>query len=153
MANTSEVAEAANRFTSKDEPSLELLVGMVQKAIDANPALKDQVYVEPKYEANIMGPMDDVRNLGKRILKVWNTQLHALVCGNQAENKKDRQAILGALSLGETAVIGAVAGALIGLAVPAPLAAALAPLIVKKFIWPAKDELCEAWLEAIAKNP
>lgn len=56
---------------------------------------------------------------------------------------------LTSLNLGEAAVIAAVAGALIGLGVGAAIAAPLAPLIVRRFIWPAKDELCVAWGESI----
>ncbi len=152
MANVSDVKQAATRLATKDEAALELLVGMVSQAIEKNPGLKGQPYVELKYDATVMGPLDDVRSLGRKILKVWNKQLHGLVCGKNPDQQADRSSILNALSLGETAVTGAVAAALIGLAVPAPLAAALAPLIVKRFIWPAKDELCQAWSEAIARS-
>jgi len=38
---------------------------------------------------------------------------------------------------------------LLTLGVYAAIAAALAPLIVKRFIWPAKDELCAAWGEGV----
>jgi hypothetical protein len=71
------------------------------------------------------------------------------VCGGKGNDKADREKILGALRLDEAAVIAAVAAALIAMAVPAPIAAAAAPLIVKKFIWPARDELCDAWGEAL----
>ncbi|SRR6266481_444461 len=144
-----EVEREAKRLANKDEKALELLVGMQAQAIDKDPSLAEQVSLEPQYDEATMGFLDDVRALGRRILKRWNRELNKLVCGTDNASEKDRNAILGALSLGETAVIAAVAAALLGLGVPAPLAAALAPLIVKKFIWPAKDELCEAWSEAI----
>src|SRR5258708_17469859 len=149
MPDISAVVKEAQRLESKDEASLELLVGLRAKAIEKNPALKDTVDLEPKYDGTTMGALDDVKALGRRILKRWNKELHGLVCENKTADQKDRKAILDALNLGQAAVIGAVAGALIGLAVPAPIAAALAPLIVKKFIWPAKDELCAAWVEGI----
>ena len=149
MPDISAVVKEAQRLESKDEASLELLVGLRAKAIEKNPALKDTVDLEPKYDGTTMGALDDVKALGRRILKRWNKELHGLVCENKTADQKDRKAILDALNLGQAAVIGAVAGALIGLAVPAPIAAALAPLIVKKFIWPAKDELCAAWGEGI----
>jgi len=144
-----EVEREAKRLANKDEKALELLVGMQAQAIDKEPSLAEQVSLEPKYDEATMGFLDDVRALGRRILKRWNRELNKLVCGTDSASEKDRNAILGALSMGETAVIAAVAAALLGLGVPAPIAAALAPLIVKKFIWPAKDELCEAWSEAI----
>jgi hypothetical protein len=57
--------------------------------------------------------------------------------GDQAERDK----LLNASNLGETATIGVVAGALMTFGVPAPIAAAATALIVKRFIWPARDEL------------
>lgn len=57
---------------------------------------------------------------------------------------------LTSLNLGEgAAVIATLAGASIGLGVGAAIAALLAPLIGRRFIWPAKDELCVAWGESI----
>jgi hypothetical protein len=44
-------------------------------------------------------------------------------------------------------VLAAVASALLTLGAPAAIAAAVTPLIVKRFIWPAEDELCAAWDE------
>ncbi len=144
-----EVRREAQRLAKKDEKALELLVGMQAKAIEKEPGLAKSISLEPQYDEATMGFLDDVRALGRRILKRWNRELNKLVCGTDSGSEKDRKAILDALDIGETAVIGAVATALVGLGVPLPIAAALAALIVKKFIWPAKDELCAAWSEAI----
>jgi hypothetical protein len=149
MPDISAVVNEARRLESRDEAALELLVGLRAKAIEKNPALTDTVDLEPKYDGATMGALDDIKALGRRILKRWNKELHGLVCENKAADQKDRKAILDSLSLGQAAVVAAVAGALITLTVPAPIAAALAPLIVKRFIWPAKDELCTAWGEGI----
>ena len=150
MANVNEIVEAAKRLhDQKDEAGLELLIGMRTMAIEKNPALGDNIEFEPVYSAQTMGMLDDVKALGKRILSRWNKELYSLVCVNEDDDQKDRRAILGALNLGEAAVIGAVATALLTLGVAAAIAAALAPLIVKRFIWPAKDELCQAWGEGV----
>lgn len=149
MATESEVIDAANIHARKDEASLEVLLGMIEKEIERDPAAKETAFLEPKYEGTAMGPLDDLKRLGLRILKRWNKELNQLVCGGKSDDSKDRQAILNSLGLGEAAMIAAVAGALLSLGVFAPLAAAMAPLIVKRFIAPAKDELCEAWGEAI----
>jgi hypothetical protein len=150
MADISAVTTAAQDLASKDEESLVMLIGMLEGEIKKNPAIAQDPYYQPKYDGNTMGLMDDVKRPGRRVLNRWNKELHGLVCGGKTGDQKDRDAILSALNLGEVAVIGAVAAALMGLAVPAPIAAALAPLIVRKFIWPAKDELCTAWGEGIA---
>jgi len=138
MPDVTEVVSEANRLATKDEAALELLLGMREKAIEENPQLREDLYFEPKYDGRLMGPLEDIRGLGRRILNRWNKQLYGLVCGKGGENEKERDAILGALNIGETAVIGAVAAALLALGVPPPIAAPLAPLIVKMFVWPAK---------------
>ncbi len=150
MPDVKAIVAAAQRLSEqKDDAALELLVGMRQRAIDKNPALADSPDFEPRYEAETMGALDDLRALGRRILNRWNRELHAAVCGKKSEDEKQRKAVLDSLNLGEAAVIAAVAGALLALQVPAALAAALAPLIVKRFIWPARDELCAAWGESL----
>lgn len=150
MTNVEDVVNAAERLhDQKDEAGLELLIGMRTKAIEQNPALRDNIEFEPAYEDQTMGALDDIRGLGKRILNRWNKELYTLVCVHEDDDQKARRAILGALNLGEAAVIGAVATALLTLGVAAAIAAALAPLIVKRFIWPAKDELCQAWGEGV----
>jgi hypothetical protein len=78
------------------------------------------------------------------------------VCGKKvggaaasAEDKKMRDDLLKALNLSDAAVIAAVVTALIALGAPAAVATPVAPYLVKKFIMPAKDELCDAWGEAM----
>lgn len=150
MSDVNEVVAAAKRLhEEKDDVALEVLIGMREKVIAQNPGLKDDVNLEVQYEEKLLGPLDDIKRLGKRILRRWNKELFGVVCGNKGKDPKDREAVLSSLNLGEAAVIAAVAGALISLGVGGALAAPLAPLIVRKFIWPAKDELCVAWGEAI----
>ena len=57
--------------------------------------------------------------------------------------------LLGALNLNEAALIAGVVPGLMFLGAPAAIAAVVAPIIVRKFIIPAKDELCDAWGEAM----
>src|ERR1035437_7655978 len=144
------VIEAAERLRrEKDDVALELLVGMRERAIEQNPALIDNVDFEPRYEAETMGALDDLKALGRRILNRWNRELYGVVCGNVGDDQNARKAVLDSLNLSEAAVIAAVASALLSLGVAAAIAAALAPLIVRRFIWPAKDELCGAWGESL----
>jgi len=152
MIDKNTVAAAAQRLSSRDEASLEMLVALRQRALERDPALSDNVDFEPKYDSNTMGALDDIKALGRRIVKRWNKELCGMICGNSGGYEKDRAAVLESLNIGEAAVIAAVASALLSLGVVAALAAALAPLIVKRFIWPAKDELCAAWTEAIKRS-
>jgi hypothetical protein len=67
----------------------------------------------------------------------------------KTEDQELSKKVFAALSLDEAALIAAIAPALLWIGAPAAIAAAVAPLIVKKFIVPAKEELCAAWEEAI----
>jgi len=146
-----EVVAAANKLNQQkqDDEALLVLIGMREKAISAEPARKDDPNLEVVYEGSTMGPLDDLKRLGKRVASRWNKELFAIVCGPDNKDSEEREQLLNSLNLGEAAVIAAVAGALIGLGVGAAIAAPLAPLIVRRFIWPAKDELCVAWRESI----
>lgn len=150
MSDINAVVDAAKRLHArKDEVGLELLIGMRAKVIEQNPALNDNVDFEPKYHAETMGALDDIKALGRRILNRWNRELYGVVCGNKGNDRKDRKAVIDSLNVGEVAVIAAVASTLLSLGVAAAIAAPLAPLIVKRFIWPAKDELCDTWGEEL----
>jgi hypothetical protein len=150
MLDVTVVVEAANRlYERRDDSALELLIGMREKAIENNPALADKVDLEPKYEVETMGALDDIRALGKRIVNRWNRELCGVVCGAKTDDQKSREAILKSLNLSEIAVIATVTSALLSLGVTAAIAAALSPIVVRKFIWPAKDELCAAWTESL----
>lgn len=151
MSDLNEVVAAANELNQQkqDDEALLVLIGMRTQAISAEPARIDDPHLDVVYEGTTMGPLDDLKRLGKRVANRWNKELFAIVCGNESKDSKEREVLLNSLNLGEAAVIAAVAGALIGLGVGAAIAAPLAPLIVRRFIWPAKDELCVAWRESI----
>jgi hypothetical protein len=148
MAKENDVIKAAKKFSAKDEAALELLLGKQAKAIEKEPDLAKDPNLDPPYDGTQMGLVDDVKSLGRRIAVRWSKELYNVVCGR--DNDATAQEILGSLNINEAAVIAAVAAALLAIGAPPPIAAAAAPLIVKKFIWPAKDELCDAWGEAIA---
>ena len=153
MPNISAVVTTARRLNEqKEDEALYVLIGMREKAVANEPALKDDPDLEVVYAEPTMGPLDDIKRLGKRITNRWNKELYTIVCGNADKDAEVRESLLNSLSLSEAAVIAAVATALIGLGVGAAIAAPLAPLLVRRFIWPAKDELCEAWGEAIEKD-
>lgn len=150
MTDTSAVAEAAIRLSKqKDAAALELLIGMRARAIESNPALANDAEFDPNYETRTMGALDEAKQLGIKIVNRWNRELYEIVCAGDDRNRKERVDILNAMNLGEAAVIATVASVLLGSGLSAALAAAVAPLLVKRFIWPAKEELCLAWREWI----
>jgi hypothetical protein len=154
MSDEAAVVTAATKLLTKDEAALLLEIGLRKKAIDADPTAADDPNLHVVYDSTHMGLLDDVKSLGLRIMSRWNKELYGLVCppksakGN-VEAKKLRDKLLGALNLDEAALIAAVVPGLMFLGAPAAIAAAVAPVIVKMFIIPAKDELCDAWGEAM----
>jgi len=152
MASTQAVVDAARELSKKDNEALEVLIAKRAKAIEKDASLEDDVTFEPKYDAPTMGTLEDLKELGQRIINRWNKELHGVVCGKKSEDESARQKVLDSLSLDEAAVIAAVATALLSLGVAAALAAAIAPVIVRRFIWPAKDELCDAWGERLKSS-
>lgn len=152
MADSNAVVAAAERLSDKDEDALAIEIGLRSKLIEADPNARDNPDLVVRYGTH-MGRLDDIKALGWRILARFNKELHAVVCtSDTAEDKEFRATIMGALSIDEAALIAVVAPALLALGAPAGIAAAVAPLVVKKFIIPAKEELCAAWGEALEEG-
>jgi hypothetical protein len=143
------VTEATRLYEDNDYDALVAIVG--RRELAAEKGLAASIATEEAYDFTIEG-MDEAKALGLKVLGRWNRELYQLVCPTAGATDKDRQALVDSLNLGEVAVVGTVAGLILTLGVPAPVAAALAPLIVKKFVWPAKDELCDAWGKAIKEQ-
>lgn len=152
MADITTIIAAAEQLRAKDEEALVLEIGRRGKSIESDPSGADNPNLSVAYGTH-MGMIDDVKALGWRILARWNKELHAIVCtSDRPEDREMRQKVVDALRLDEAALIATVLQALIWLGAPAAIAAPVAPLIVRKFILPAKDELCLAWGEAIASS-
>lgn len=149
-ANGEVIRAAQQLYAEKDAAALELELGKRARAVEQNPKLAGDSSLSVQYDTETMGPLDDIKRLGRRILKRWNRSLHGLVCPQDGEETEEGKQLKEALNLGEAAVIAAVASVLLGFGVGGAIVAPLASVLVKQFIWPAKDELCGAWGEAIA---
>jgi hypothetical protein len=152
MADITTVITAAEQLRAKDEEALALEIGLRSERIEVDPSSADNPTLSIAYGTH-MGLIDDVKALGWRILSRWNKELYGIVCtSDNSENQQVRNKVVVALSLDEAALIAAVVPALVWLGAPAAIAAPVAPLLLKKFILPAKDELCSAWGEAIVSQ-
>jgi hypothetical protein len=152
MPDTDLIVAAQRLGEKKDEDALVFEIGLRSNHIEVDPPAADQADLVVTYGTHLgMGAIDEIKALGWRILVRWNKELYGVVCSNgKAKEQEIRKKILGALSLDEAALIAVIAPALVLLGAPAAIAAPVAPLLVKKFIIPAKEELCVAWGEAIA---
>jgi hypothetical protein len=136
-------SELAGRF---DDDGLAILLARRYQAIEKDESLGSDLDFEPAYESTEMGIVE-LRALGWRLVRRWNRELQKLVCGSS--DSRTRQDVARALNLGEGSVIAVLMPCLLGLGIPAALAVVLAPVVVRKFLIPAGDELCKAWGEAI----
>ncbi|TCO72119.1 hypothetical protein [Rhodovulum euryhalinum] len=142
------IAAAEALAAEKDDEALLVMLGKQEKAIAREPSLALQPMLDPDYDSTHMGLVDDLKDLGRRIVARWSRALYELVCGGQGEDA-DRKKLFEALNVGEAAAIGAVTALLLGMAVPPPVAAAASVVIVRKFLLPAGDEVCDFWGEKL----
>lgn len=138
---------AAQSYGAYDEDALLVILGKQEVALQRDYSLAADPSLNPDYDSTHMGLIDDLKGIGSRIAHRWNKELCKLVCGRG--DNEERRKLLDALNVSEAAAIGVVASLLLAIA-PAAVAAPLAALLVKTFLMPAKDELCEAWAEAVA---
>ena len=142
----------AEDLATYDESALIELLGIRAKLIQSDNSIAGDLSPKATYDAKFMGPLDDIKALGLRILNRWNRELFSIVCGSSNDDKEDRNKILNALTLGEGAAIAALIPVLVGLGLAPPLAAVLAAIIVKRFLGTAMDTICDAWGQQFKKT-
>ena len=92
---------------------------------------------DPAMEAiedpKLLGPMDEIRDLGLRIAKRWIKELQNVVCSADAADKEEREKIQNALKLKGSDLAAAVAAFLVStFFVASPIAAVVAAIVVKR---------------------
>jgi hypothetical protein len=151
---TTGLSEAeASSLLQRDEDQLYEMLGIRLAATRENTALQGQYNLDVEYGAH-MGPAEDLRKIGKRMVKTLNRQAYGLVCGNDPEDTADRNKILSALNLSVDAAVIALTTVLVGtFGLAAALAGTVAALIVKRFAVEAIDDghetMCELWKEKL----
>lgn len=133
-----------------DELTLVEQLGMRAKATQKGEAGAVNFNPHLVYDGTTMGTLDDLRDLGRRLLSRWTRELYKVVCGSLDDDKTDRESIIKSLGIGDIAVGGAIAAVLVGTFAVAPaVATVIAALIVKRIIKPAGEEICEYWGEKL----
>jgi len=130
----------------------QLLEQLGMRAAVATHSLKKSAELNPKIVAEdviAMGIKDDLKDLGKRILRRWERSAYDLLCGHDPDDAKVQNEIKNALNIGEVATMGALTAALISIGLMPALAPVLAAILVKKFFNPAYGEFCAYWKEKL----
>ena len=150
-----------NEIRQKAEPALKKLLGadehtLIEQLGMRARATQDGVERTSEYnpifvhDVTEMGPLDDLRDLGRRLLHRWTRELYRIACGSANEDKADRESIIKSMGLGDIAVGGAITAVLIStFAVTPAVATVIAALVVKRIIQPAGETICEFWGEKI----
>lgn len=141
------------KLLGADEHTLLEELGMRLKAAKAGVAGAADYDPTLVYDVQEMGPLDDLRELGRRLFRRFTRELHTLVCGAEAENKADRESIIKALGFGSIAVAGAITAVLVSTFAMAPaVATVVAALVVKRIIEPAGNTICDFWDDQLKKT-
>lgn len=147
---TEEATLAAGELESSDEDQLYQELGIRLKAIEEDAGLAGSFSPAVTFDATVMGPLDGLIDLGKRIFRRWEKEAYEISCGPDAADQKDRQFFLDAFGLGSAAVAGYIAAGLVSSFALAPaIAAVVAALVVKRLFVPAYEEFCTKWGERI----
>jgi hypothetical protein len=137
----------AAKWIKADEGQLYEQLGIRIQAITKDLNIAGSLEPHVVYDGSIMGPLDDVRELGRRVFKRWNKEAHELICGTKVEDRQERESVLAALGGGDVAVAAALTALLIHVGLAPALAPVVAAIVAKRFFHPAYDEFCAIWKE------
>jgi hypothetical protein len=150
MNSNSPPEQALGRLLQATEDQLYEQLGIRAKAIATNPAIAGSFEPNVIYDGTAMGPLDDVREYGRRLFKRWNREAYKLVCGAENDDAADRKKLLEAFGGGQVAAAAALTGLFIAyLGLSPAIAGILAVLLLKHFFRPAYEEFCGLWLEKL----
>ncbi len=149
MSDLSPSASVAKLLESPEDQLYQEL-GIRARAIAADPSLSGSFEPNVIHDAKLMGPLDDIKDLGRRIFRRWNREAYDLICGGDPVDEKDREKVRNSFGLGDAAVAGSISALLIGSFGVAPtIATVIAALIIKRFFRPAYEETCNVWKEKL----
>src|SRR5437879_2339640 len=110
---TADTQRALERLLKSSENQLYEELGTRTRALQREFAVAGQVEPKVTYDVALMGPLDGVRALGKRIFHRWNVEANKLMCGDDPEHKADREKLLTAANLTDAVVGTTISTALI----------------------------------------
>lgn len=129
-----EAAPAVALLLASDESQLYEELGIRAAAIERQPEIAGSFAPPVTYDAAAMGPLDSVRDVGRRIFRLWEASAYGLACGTDASDKEDRQSLTDAFGGKSTTVAALMAALLVSHFGMAPaIAAVIAAIVVRRF--------------------
>ena len=148
----SRAAEAAVTFAETANHDA-LIAELGRRATMASADPDATVPIGAEFRGAALEGMGDIfGDIGRRIFSRVNRQLHALLCGDDAENAADRDKLKDALGLDDAAVAAVLVQILVGSFGLMPAVATLvAALFLKHVLKPSLDEICSVWEDHLDK--
>ena len=149
MSIQQEAEPVLRKLLGADENTLLEQLGIRARAYESRSPQVMQLEANIAHDVAVMGPMDELRKIGSRLLARWSRELFKVMCGDAKDDAKDRESLLKAVGLGDVAVAGAITAFLGSLGVAPALAVVIAALLVKRIIGPGAQTVCEYWAEQL----
>jgi hypothetical protein len=131
---------------SEDELYQELALRV--HGVYEDPTRAGDLRLSVQYSPELMGPLDDLQDFGRRFFARFLPDAYRLVCGS--EDAGERKKVQDAFGIGPEAVGAAIAGVVVAQFALAPAAAAvIAALVLRLFFRPAYEAMCEVWQEKL----
>ena len=133
-----------------DEDFLFAELGKRVSALARSTAGSEQFDMAAGIDFEAFGPIDELKNLGRKFFARWNKAAYEMVCGSSPDDADARKKVSDAFGLGEQAVGATIAALLVvhfGLA--AGVAGVVAVLIVRLFFRPSGQAMCDYWKEKL----
>jgi hypothetical protein len=141
-----EAVPVVEKLLQSETDQLYAELGLRQKAIAQDPKQAGLLAPDVTYDAPFAGPLDTLRDFGQQFFERLSRDAYGLLCGSDAANADQRQKLLDAMNLGQTAFAATLVGALVGTFGLAPaLASVVAALIVRLFFRNAHEAMCAVW--------
>lgn len=136
-----------------EEEQLYEELGLRSQALGKDFSKAGELEPEIAYDAQEMGPLDELKKLGVRIFNRWNKETYKLLCAKEETALIDREELLKAFTKGETAVATLLCSYAVTQFGLAPIiATVIVTIVLKRFFRPAYEELCKTWEESFDKD-
>jgi len=150
---SNDVGAAIQALAGYDEKSMCKEIALRAAAVRADAALGGEPNLRVVEDAAHLGITEDLVQLGNRIFRRIEREVHDLLCGTSADDKKDRESILSKITGGDAALGAALYGVLTASLGMAPaVATVVAALLIKRIFTPAGKEVCAFWAEKIKQR-
>lgn len=141
--------EAVTELLDYDDEALLDQIAMRATEMRFEPQIAGELSATVTIDAEHLGILEDVQELGGRIFKRIEREMFDLLCGDSQGAQADRQSIIEATGLGDAALGAALVAAMTGIGIAPIVATAAAALLIKRVLKPAGGVACEFWGEQL----